>query len=299
MPGPGGTLKSMEPKRPPEMTAYPVEAAQWLVGSSPATVVLLGHPDATRDLAAVLLSLGHDVRNSLGTDFALADGSADVVIAVGHQPDDLESIAKLVWPRGYLSIVLADRDRRIPWVKKFDRIFGCEDAPDPRETFQGGRFFAPLETERFRFWQWVDKDRMLDLARSLPEVVGLGDESRKEKLLAQVAELYDSYGRARDGMQVPWVSNCYRAHVLSSAADYRRPVPTETGASPVALSAQDAAAFEADTGSMKPTSGSEDPEATQVRSGRHTAMPWELSLNDGDDGDDDGEDDAVTLIDLN
>ncbi len=43
----------------------------------------------------------------------------------------------------------------------------------------------------------------------------LDDEAREAKL-AEVLAFYDDYGRGMDGMQLPYVTRCFRATVLGS-----------------------------------------------------------------------------------
>ena len=50
-------------------------------------------------------------------------------------------------------------------------------------------------------------------------------DSERRRLLAKVDELYAEYGRGHDGMQVPYITRCYRAVVR------HRGLPPETSAS--------------------------------------------------------------------
>ena len=49
----------------------------------------------------------------------------------------------------------------------------------------------------------------------MEEVAVLDDEAREAKL-AEVLAFYDDYGRGMDGMQLPYVTQCFRATVLGS-----------------------------------------------------------------------------------
>jgi hypothetical protein len=43
-------------------------------------------------------------------------------------------------------------------------------------------------------------------------------ELERERVLRKVDELYESYGRGADGMQLPYVTHCYKAVVRPMAA---------------------------------------------------------------------------------
>jgi hypothetical protein len=72
--------------------------------------------------------------------------------------------------------------------------------------------FGFVESEVLRFWQSLRRDDLVDLARSRSAVASLPDAER-EDVLARVGALYDDYGRGPDGMQLPYLTRCYRATV--------------------------------------------------------------------------------------
>jgi hypothetical protein len=47
--------------------------------------------------------------------------------------------------------------------------------------------------------------------------VALLDPADRDDLLARVGALYDDYGRGPDGMQLPYITRCYRADVKHMA----------------------------------------------------------------------------------
>jgi hypothetical protein len=49
--------------------------------------------------------------------------------------------------------------------------------------------------------------------RSRSDVIALDEEARAARL-AEVLALYDDYGRGMDGMQLPYVTRCFRATVV-------------------------------------------------------------------------------------
>ena len=72
---------------------------------------------------------------------------------------------------------------------------------------------VPSYPDASRFWQVVDRQSIQDLVLSRSNVAVLGEQDRAAKL-AEVLALYDEYGRGMDGMQLPYVTRCYRADVL-------------------------------------------------------------------------------------
>jgi SAM-dependent methyltransferase len=226
--------------------SYPAEAAAWLVGNQHSTVVELGA--GTGKLTEVLVAAGHEViatdplpemlaqlrtrvpaaRTAVATAerIPVASFSADVVVCAQafHWFDHdiaLPEIARVLRPGGVLALVWNSRDEGIPWVRKLGAIIGSADnRTDLAEPAEASEDFGPVAHEEFRFWQALRRDDLFDLVRSRSYVALLGDSERDE-LLARVGALYDDYGRGPDGMQMPYVTRCYRAVVR-----HRMPPPT-------------------------------------------------------------------------
>ena len=220
---------------------YPRESAAWLVGRDRAQVLELGA--GTGKLTAELVALGHDVhatdpdeamlailtervpeaRTSVAAaeELPLADRSVDVVVAAQafHWFDldrALPEIARVLRPGGHLSLVWNQRDERIPWVKRLGRLIGTqEQESDPAQPLVESGRFGFVEEQQFQIWQDVNRESILDLVRSRSNVAVLDDEAREAKL-AEVLAFYDDYGRGMDGMQLPYVTRCFRATVLGS-----------------------------------------------------------------------------------
>lgn len=216
----------MEP-RAPESSPYPADAVIWLAGDPAVdgarTVLVLGDPAPDADLVAALADLGHDVRTSDGAT-TLPDDAVDVVVAAHALPADLEEAARVLRPGGHVAFAVPGRDPRIPWARKLDRALGVETPTGPAafEQHAGALVahagFGVVEEHTARSWQQVDRARLLALGARFPEVAALDDDER-ERRLAAAAELYDGYGRGHDGMQLPWLTRCYRAPVRAERRD--------------------------------------------------------------------------------
>jgi ubiquinone/menaquinone biosynthesis C-methylase UbiE len=230
----GGVVDAYDSARP----TYPVEAAQWLVGRQPATVLELGA--GTGKLTAQLHSLGHGVvatdpdpamlarlkRNlpevstieAHAEDLPVGDSAFDAVVAAQafHWFDldrALPEIARVLRPGGRVGLVWNYRDETIPWVRRLGQVIGTqEQSTDPSEAIRTSGLFDEVEETRYTHWQQVNRKSIQDLVLSRSNVAVLDDEARAAKL-AEVVALYDEYGRGMDGMQLPYVARCFRATV--------------------------------------------------------------------------------------
>ena len=111
------------------------------------------------------------------------------------------------------------RDDRIPWVRRLGALIGTqEQLADPTEAIAASELFGEVEEATFTHWQQVDRHSIQDLVLSRSNVAVLDEEARAAKL-AEVLALYDEYGRGMDGMQLPYVTKCYRAVVVDLPAD--------------------------------------------------------------------------------
>jgi len=234
--------------------SYPREAAAWLVGTQPVTVLELGA--GTGKLTEELVALGHDVhatdpdpemlgllgrhlpdvRTSVASaeDIPLPDRSVDVVACAQafHWFDldrALPEIARVLKPRGRLALVWNQRDERIPWVRRLGRLIGTQDQlREPAEPLVQSALFGFVEDARFRFWQTVDRESIQDLVLSRSNVAIL-DQAGREAKLAEVLAFYDDYGRGMDGMQLPYEALCFRAVVVDQ---HHAPVAEDAAQAP-------------------------------------------------------------------
>ncbi|WP_028474725.1 class I SAM-dependent methyltransferase [Nocardioides alkalitolerans] len=196
-------------------TPFPPDAAVWLAGQSGRTVVLVGDPASTRVIHEALAALGYDVRGSEDGTMSLPDRSVDAIVAVDRVPD-LQVAARVLRPGGQVAVVAHEHDQRIPWVRKLANAVRIPGAADPLPGMTGSPYFGHPLVETFRFWQVVTRDGLAEVVRGLPTVLARS-HSEQERAVSDALDLYDDYGRGPDGMQLPWVSHCYRAPVLAEA----------------------------------------------------------------------------------
>lgn len=232
---------------------YPAEAAAWLVGDEPITVLEIGA--GTGKLTEALVALGHDVHATDPDDAMLArlrarlpdvptsvapaeqlpaaDASYDVVVAgqAFHWFDHevaLPEIARVLRPGGQLALVWNQRDEQIPWVRKLGRIIGNQDQLRSAEPLVASAYFDDVEDAKFRHWQTVDRTSIQELALSRSNLAVLDEKSRQDKL-AEVLALYDDYGRGMDGMQLPYLASCFRATVAARPEATASDAPGQPG----------------------------------------------------------------------
>ena len=230
----GSVMDAYDRARP----TYPREAAAWLVGEQPTTVLELGA--GTGKLTEVLVGLGHDVHATdpdeqmlarlrerlpdVRTSVAAAeeipapDASYDVVVAAQafhwfDQDRALPEIARVLKPGGRLAVTWNLRDERIPWVRKLGVLLGSQDGHRSGDALVTSAHFGFVEDRTFRHWQVVDRASIQELALSQSNVAVLDEDARAARL-AEVLAFYDDYGRGMDGMQLPYETRCFRAAVV-------------------------------------------------------------------------------------
>ena len=127
-------------------------------------------------------------------------------------------------PGGQLALVCHERDQRIPWARKLDRTLGTEVASDePTADLVTSGLFGFVSEQSWKWWEIVNTVSLEKMLRTeLADSAHSQDD--KERRLADAMALYADYGRGADGMQMPWVSRCFKATVVESAwADPARP----------------------------------------------------------------------------
>jgi ubiquinone/menaquinone biosynthesis C-methylase UbiE len=231
----GGVAEAYERGRP----TYPVEAVRWMLGDHPQTVLELGA--GTGKLTRVIAGLGHDVHatdpdeamlqilerevpgvrtaQAGAEEIPLGDASVDAVVAgqAFHWFDldrALPEIARVLRPGGRICLVWNFRNEKIPWVRRLGTIIGTQEQDtDPAQDLIFSELFGFVEEHEFTHWQGIDRRSVQDLVLSRSNVAVLDEAGRAAKL-AEVLAFYDEYGRGMDGMQLPYVTHCFRADLL-------------------------------------------------------------------------------------
>ncbi|MEO7350828.1 MAG: class I SAM-dependent methyltransferase [Marmoricola sp.] len=231
--------------------SYPEDAVAWMTGTGRSVVLELGA--GTGKLTELLHSSGHDV---LATDplpemlsklaqrvpvrhivaaaehIPLRSRSVDLVVCgqsfhwFDHERA-LPEIARVLRPGGILALVWNTYDEAIPWVRRLKQLIspqsgGHDEAATPlMET----PFFGFVDKKQFRFWKTHTAASLADLTRSISYVATMS-ESDRAGVLAKVDALYAGYGRGHDGMQLAYVTRCYRAVVRHQELPPEPPPPT-------------------------------------------------------------------------
>lgn len=196
-------------------SAFPPDAAAWLAGPSGRTVVLVGDPRSTAPLEEALAALGYDVRSSLDGTMSLPDRSVDAIVSFDLCPEP-EVAARVLRPGGQVAVLVQAHDHRIPWVRKLRAALRLPEPVDPSGPMAASPYFGPVSTDTFRHWQVVTRETLAEVVRALPAVLARS-QSEAARAVEEAERLYDDYGRGPDGMQLPWISHCYRAPVLGEA----------------------------------------------------------------------------------
>ena len=190
--------------------------AALLASLAPALVLLT--PSAATGVGETCRGEAATIVGDRGRDIVGTEGRDVVVVAQAfHWLDHeraLPEIARVLRPEGHLALVWNSRDERIPWVRRLGGTIGRQDADTSSvDAVVNSELFGFVEEKSFKHWQDVNRETFLDMARSRSSIATLGAEERAAKL-AEVAALYDEYGRGMDGMQLPYVTRCFRAKVV-------------------------------------------------------------------------------------
>ncbi len=229
---------------------YPAAAATWLMGGEAKVVLELGA--GTGKLTRELVDQGHAVFATEPDEAMLAvlrarvpevsakvataeeipanDRSVDVVVVAQafHWFDHevaLGEMARVLKPGGHVALVWNVFDQRIPWVRRLVDVVGEHPASSHASSdwLADHELFEPAERTTFAFWQDVTRDVLVDIVASRSYVASL-PQTERDATLDAVRALYDEYGRGHDGMQLPYVTECFRAKVRDLRDD---PDPTQ------------------------------------------------------------------------
>lgn len=222
--------------------SYPEDAVSWLTGAGHSVILELGagtgkltellhHSSpgvvheilATDPLPGMLSRLAErvPVKHVVASaeHIPLRSRSVDLVVCGQsfHWFDHdraLPEIARVLRPGGVLALVWNTYDVQIPWVRRLKQLISPETGTQDEAAMplMATPYFGFVEMKQFRFWQTHTAASLADLARSISYVSTM-EEHDRARVLAKVDELYAGYGRGHDGMQLAWVTRCYRAVV--------------------------------------------------------------------------------------
>jgi SAM-dependent methyltransferase len=220
---------------------YPVQAASWLVGGVPTSVLDLA--SGTGSLTSVLEGLGHHMiaaehslpmlstMRSTGSavpsvqaraealPFAPGSFAAVTVATAFHWFDAaaLPQIASVLRSGGRLGLVWNTRDEPDGWPHRFgellrsaqpDQLSGDWATASVAQVQQSSLFERPEYCE-FRHTQLVDRDGLIGLAASRSYVIAM-DLHRRRELLEQVGRLFDAAADGRPSVCLPYRAQCWR-----------------------------------------------------------------------------------------
>lgn len=223
---------------------YPAVAVTWLMGGDAKIVLELGAGTGklTRELVdqghavfatepdeAMLEVLRHRVpevsaKVAGAEEIPANDHSVDVVVTAQafHWFDHdraLPEIARVLRAGGHLALAWNFFDQRIPWVRRLvEAMGGAYERVDSSEILGASNLFMAVEHTSYTHWHGVNRETLVDIVASRSYIASLPEAEREAKLDA-VRALYDDYGRGHDGMQLPYVTECFRAKVRDDRAD--------------------------------------------------------------------------------
>ena len=268
--------------------SYPPEAVSWLTGAGSSVVLELGA--GTGKLTELLHHAGHDVlavdplpemlerlakrvpvQHVVATaeQIPVRSRSVDLVVCGQsfHWFDHdraLAEMARVLRPGGVLALTWNTYDVSIPWVRRLKQLISPSTGTQDEEAkpLMETPYFGFVDKNQFRFWQTHTAASLADLARSVSHVATMS-ETERARVLDKVAALYAEYGRGHDGMQLAYVTRCYRAVVRHQELPPEPPPPVYRKAEPdteAAGTGQEAA----DAGPVVPTRKPPEDPGTQL-----------------------------------
>ena len=211
---------------------YPAEAVAWLAGGEAKVVLELAA--GTGKLTRGLVDQGHAVfatepdeamlevlrqrvpevsaKVATAEDIPANDRSVDVVVVAQafHWFDHeaaLPEIARVLKPGGHVALVWNSRDERIPWVRRMGDLLGRQDLDtSSAEQLVHSDLFGFMEEASFKHWQEVNRETILDMARSrssfamMDEAAAGAPPGRRARLLRR---LRPGHGRHADPLRDP------------------------------------------------------------------------------------------------
>ncbi|NRQ49356.1 class I SAM-dependent methyltransferase [Aeromicrobium stalagmiti] len=209
--------------------------AKWLVGDRLSCVLHLGDGALAYQLAEQgheVVVAGDDVTSSRHPDIQYVRSAGerlpflgdafDVVVApeLREAPTALAEYARVLRPDGLLSAISQRHDDSIPWMRKLREITGSLDrGAAPVDTFGASGLFHEPETHEFGTWEKLDLPGLLRFAQATKH------PSVGEAALAQVRDLFMSYGGQTGFLRLRHETFCVRARVDKAGLSQETPPP--------------------------------------------------------------------------
>ena len=138
----------------------------------------------------------------------------------------LPEIARVLRAGGRVVLALNSRDDTVPWVKRLARLVQQLDSTamrgdygtDAIEAIERSEHFAPAEHRTWRNWVPIDRRGLLDMVASRP-TVQRQPEAERDRVLGEIAALYDSSARVPDPLLLPFQTVAWAATVDHSRLD--------------------------------------------------------------------------------
>lgn len=132
----------------------------------------------------------------------------------------LSEIARVLRPGGHLAVAYNTRDDTVPWVRRLMTLMQDADPEamtgdygvDSLVAVSESPYFGTPERKNFRNWVPVTRAGLIQMVARRPSTAGLTPDVR-ERLLAEVGELYDSSARAPEPLMLPFQASCWRVEV--------------------------------------------------------------------------------------
>jgi ubiquinone/menaquinone biosynthesis C-methylase UbiE len=227
----------------PRRTLYPEAAVGWMLGERPLRLLDLGSGRGA--FAQMLVDAGHEVftidrdvervaslserldthRNVAGQVEALPFLACHFDVVTASQTLHrfapglaLSEIARVLKPGGHLAVAYNTRDDTVPWVRRLIALMHDAD-PDSVtgdygieavQSLVDSPFFGEVVTKSFRNWVPITREGLVAMVDRQPSMRGL-DPDRRESLLMEVGELYDSSARSPEPLLLPYRATCWQS----------------------------------------------------------------------------------------
>lgn len=239
--------------------AFPSTAVDWLAPAAPGPVLAIGRASAaTANRISRLGSPGTITDKSAAAvraachRFPELQGVAAAPDALPFVPCSFKGVlvvqgmhllppglalaefARVLAPGGRLTVQFTVRDDSVPWVRRLAAIlrsFDPEAMTSGEELYSiasiaASPHFPVLEHRSFRMWVPVTRDGMLEMVSRSPRLAGLG-QPEADRLLAEVAALYDTSARHPEPLLLPYAVQCWRATVDHSELSTQLHLPAD------------------------------------------------------------------------